>query len=104
MHMNDDYICQICAVIKTDHSEWRPDVTGNKSAGNVCESCMKVHNETKLVGEELRARVGFGRRSSVRQFERRQEQPMSLHEHCRRESGLTGTALERYITRYYSNR
>jgi len=33
-----------------------------------------------------------------------QPAPMSLHEHCRIESGgLTGPALERYIHRYYGH-
>jgi hypothetical protein len=27
--------------------------------------------------------------------------PLSLHEHCRRESGLTGPALDAYVNRHY---
>lgn len=43
---HDDYMCQKCATVKdsgTDPSQWRPDITGNKSAGNVCPSCMKTY-------------------------------------------------------------
>jgi hypothetical protein len=29
------------------------------------------------------------------------DETLSLHEHCRRESGLTGPALDRYINRHY---
>ncbi len=39
-----DYICQVCGKIKCckcDPPEWRPDITGHKSAGNVCPKCLK---------------------------------------------------------------
>lgn len=29
--------------------------------------------------------------------------PISLHEHCRQESGLTGAALTQYINRHYGH-
>jgi hypothetical protein len=86
--MHDGWICQICATIKpdTERPEWRPEITGHKSAGNVCE--------------ELRHYVT--RRNQLVKLLPEPDQPMSLHEHCRQESGLTGDELERYITRYYS--
>jgi len=48
----DEYICQVCWNIFCDKcrpSEWRPDVTGHKSAGNVCPSCLKkfINNEVE---------------------------------------------------------
>lgn len=75
---NDTYICQKCARIFDSvkyPSEWRPDITGKESAGNVCPSCVAKHS-----------------------------QPISLHEHCHRESGgLTGQALDRYVNRHYGH-
>lgn len=41
---NDTYICQVCAQIKSsvkNPPQWRPDITGSKSAGNVCIGCVK---------------------------------------------------------------
>jgi hypothetical protein len=100
--MHDGWICQICATIKpdTERPEWRPEITGHKSAGNVCALCRSLHRGTKLVGEELRHYVT--RRNQLVKLLPEPDQPMSLHEHCRQESGLTGDELERYITRYYS--
>ena len=76
----DEYICQKCRKIKCSGcqpSTWRPDITGHKSAGNVCPDCMKQ----QVV-----------------------DSPISLHEFCHAESGgLTGTALERYIQRHYGH-
>jgi hypothetical protein len=40
----DMYICQVChkdSCSKDSPSEWRPDITGNESAGNVCPECVK---------------------------------------------------------------
>lgn len=56
-------------------SAWRTDITGHESAGNVCSSCIAKHDNA----------------------------PLSLYEHCRRESGLTGAALDRYVNRYYGH-
>lgn len=42
----DTYICQICGKIlcsRCKPSSWRPDITGHKSAGNVCASCEANH-------------------------------------------------------------
>lgn len=44
---HDTYICQVCAKIKSSAKstpEWRPDITNNKSAANVCEDCVKKHD------------------------------------------------------------
>jgi len=40
----DEYICQKCGRVKCSEChkpQWRTDITGNKSAGNVCPSCVK---------------------------------------------------------------
>lgn len=74
---HDVVICQKCGRLVDTGKEnvtWRPDITGHKSAGNVCDPCLHKH-----------------------------EAPMSLYEHCQRESGLTGAALQRYINRYYGH-
>jgi hypothetical protein len=42
----DMYICQKCGrdlCSDTEQPKWRPDITGNKSAGNVCPDCIKDH-------------------------------------------------------------
>ncbi len=42
----DDYLCQICGKVKCgkcEPSSWRPDITGSRSAGNVCPGCLKEH-------------------------------------------------------------
>lgn len=71
----DEWICQVCGKIQSSQveSEWRPDITGHKSAGNVCPICVLAY----------------------------ENKPMSLYEHCRRESGLQGQALREYINRHY---
>ena len=40
----DEYVCQKCTRIlcsKCHPPEWRPDITGHQSAGNVCPECLK---------------------------------------------------------------
>lgn len=41
------WICQVCGKVYSDRvrSEWRPDVTGHKSAGNVCPTCLEKHEK-----------------------------------------------------------
>lgn len=42
----DEYICQKCGKIfcSQEHpSQWRPDITGHESAGNVCPWCLEIH-------------------------------------------------------------
>ena len=43
----ETYICQKCRKIfcSEDHPpKWRPDITGNESAGNVCPMCLKRYD------------------------------------------------------------
>ena len=43
----DTYICQMCATVLCSgcfKPEWRPDITGHASAGNVCPACVKVYS------------------------------------------------------------
>lgn len=85
----DEWICQICGRVhdSTVKSVWNSKATGNVTAGNVCPRCMRAFDETGLTGDRLREYV---------------RGPMSLAEHCRRESGgLTGEALRQYMNRYY---
>ena len=85
----DTYICQKCARILCSRdypSTWRPDITGHKSAGNVCPTCL----------EEFKK---FGVTATPRD-----EGPISLYEHCHRESGLTDRgAILRYMNRHYGH-
>lgn len=77
----DEYICQVCGQVRCSNcqpSQWRPDITGSKGAGNVCPDCMT--KGTKKV-----------------------EPLLSLREYCALESGLTGQALTDYINRHYGN-
>lgn len=44
----DEYICQVCGGIRCSGcqpSSWRPDITGHKSAGNICPKCLKKFME-----------------------------------------------------------
>jgi hypothetical protein len=45
----EEWICQKCGYIFGDKivSTWRPDITGHKSAGNVCPFCLWEHEEKK---------------------------------------------------------
>lgn len=93
---NETWICQICGRIKpsSEISDWRPEVTENRSAGNVCLPCLETHQASRLTGQALRARVQLDRERG----------PLSLTEHCQRESGgLTGPRLRQYINRYYGH-
>ncbi len=52
----DEYICQKCGVIKCSNCstpEWRPDITGHKSAGNVCKECMSRFNAMLPSSQEV---------------------------------------------------
>jgi hypothetical protein len=79
----DTWGCQACGKVfcsGCERSNWCTPVPGKTYNGNVCTRCL----EFKLP--------------------RIMEAPMSLHEHCREESGgLEGQALERYINRYYGH-
>lgn len=78
-HGRDTVICQLCGRTVSE-ATWRPDLTRNKSAGNVCAACVAKSKEP-----------------------RRAEPLLSLYEHCRLESGLSGEALREYINRYYGH-
>jgi hypothetical protein len=84
---NDMYICQVCGrqLDSVKHPPvWRTDVTGNKSAGNVCPTCLKGKQFCNPHGDLQR--------------------PISLYEHCRRESGFSKHAdIVRYMNRYYGH-
>jgi rubrerythrin len=45
----ETWICQVCKRVynTTVHPEWRPDITGHPSAGNVCPSCIAKHDNEK---------------------------------------------------------
>lgn len=72
----DTVICQVCVRIVTE-ATWRPDITGHKSAGNVCNRCLANH----------------------------QQKPVGLVEYCSQESGFPvgSPELTKYINRYYGN-
>jgi len=76
---HDVVLCQGCgSLIDTGKTEtnWRPDITGSKCAGLVCQPCVDKHDAL----------------------------PITLYEHCRRESGgLEGQALQNYINRHYGH-
>lgn len=76
---SDMVICQVCggdfdsALVKMT---WRTDITNNPRAGNVCESCVKAHDN----------------------------RPMGLFEYCKKESGLSDPeAIRRYMNRHYGH-
>lgn len=94
----DDYLCQICCQVKLGDSAWRPDLTGTPHGGNVCPACMKVHARTNKVGNDLRLAVEHQLHAAAK------KPLLSLRDHCQAESGgLTGAALDRYISRYYGH-
>jgi len=74
----DEYICQVCARIKCGRCQppqWRPDLTGRKSAGNICPTCREE-----------------------------KETPISLFDHCKKESGLSSPQeINRYMNRHYGH-
>ena len=70
---NQQWVCQRGAHICTGPSTW---VEGE---GNVCPSCLDKPKHQKQPPKP----------------------PMSMFEHCRRESGLSGNALRQYVNRHY---
>jgi hypothetical protein len=83
----DEYICQKCGKIFCSNChppEWRPDITGHKSAGNVCPSCLEKHDTCP--GK-------YNIKKSIQ---------MPLYDHCREESGFTDpNQIVKYMNRYY---
>ena len=57
--------------------------------GNVCDACL-----TKALRDSPRPAVNEPEQT---------EPPLSLYEHCRRESGLSGKALDNYVNRHYGH-
>lgn len=85
---DEQWVCQKAGHICTGHSTWIE--RGSEQAkvlgmfGNICDACLtKATNPTPFADTE--------------------PAPLSLYEHCRRESGLTGIALDNYVRRHYSN-
>lgn len=91
----DEFICQKCARVleSTDlYPQWRPDITGNESAGNVCMQCIRQHDAHDKAIQDAGSQKVLD------------ATPMSLTDYCRQESGgLEGAALTRYINRYYGH-
>ena len=59
----DTYICQKCAKIfcsKCNPSVWRPDITGHKSAGNVCPGCLKTHEWDNPIESKIHKGEPYG--------------------------------------------
>lgn len=81
-HGNDVALCQVCGG-DTTKPTWRPDITGSKSAGNVCPRCLERHEEAYV----------FTRGGAI-----------SLYEHCKRESGFTEhRKIVAYMNRHYGH-
>lgn len=74
---HDTYICQFCGQIKDGQLDLSVWVEGR---GNKCSTCNFEDQSKKPL-----------------------EPPISLYEHCRRESGLEGQALTNYINRHYGH-
>jgi hypothetical protein len=55
---HDEVICQKCGrIVNTgkEKVEWRPDITGNQSAGNVCVPCIQQFGTRVFNKKMLRA-------------------------------------------------
>ncbi len=101
-HFNEDgdatWLCQRCAMVYTDkfHSTWVDRGTELAATlgchGNVCDNCLPGNMFDRALERVCKPEW-------TPNFDR----PISLHEHCRRESGLDGPALERYINRHYGH-
>jgi len=60
----DEYICQVCGRIMCSGckpSSWRPDITGHKSAGNVCPKCLTKHQDSTLGSMKLKGTITIER-------------------------------------------
>lgn len=59
----DTYICQTChKVFCSNETEgyWRTDITGNKAAGTVCETCQAKFDWNKASAKERREKFRMG--------------------------------------------
>jgi hypothetical protein len=85
---DETVICQKCAkIVKGSQVTWRPDITGHKGAGNVCDTCLARHAGAGTDAKEYDEPRG----------------PVSLAQHCSEESGfpLGSRELTRYMNRHY---
>ncbi len=84
----EEWVCQKGGHVCTGESTWVKRGSDRAKelgcSGNVCSKCLAGMN-----GLTNRAREDAG--------------PLSVHEHARRESGLTGPALDRYVQRFYGH-
>jgi len=94
---NDTYICQKCTRV-FDSVKYPPvwSFGDGVPRGNICPNCRRG-TCMELITDDGKHAV------SERRAFARDKRPISLHEHCRRESGLTGMALERYVQRHYGH-
>ena len=56
----DTYICQVCGQVHCSGcvpSEWRPDITGNSSAGNVCRNCLNTRGNRNEVTKVTKSAI-----------------------------------------------
>lgn len=79
----EEWVCQRGAHVCTGRSTWVERGSDEAKTlgchGSICDDCL--------------AKAGY----SI------DEGPLSIIEHCRRESGLDGTALTEYINRHYGH-
>ena len=94
---NDTVICQVCAKVISIKTGKEVAYGTDIIRGNICHSCVAIHKQTGLKGEELRKFVADARRL--------QQPPMSLAQHCAIESGypIGSRQLDDYINRYYGH-
>ena len=101
-HGNDTWICQKCATIKSiEPPQRRPDI----HRGNVCGKCVAKHDAGESIPRPTRTTIDYDQPEyelAAAEYRRAGSPPISLHEHCREESGgLTGRRLDEYVNRYY---
>lgn len=95
----DTWVCQKGAHICSGQSTWvdRDSEIAKRIGchGNVCKSCLlKALDETTAPATD-----------EPHEYDQGLQPPISLHEHCARESGLPrgSRELESYINRYYGH-
>lgn len=61
------WICQVCGIIYPDSipSEWRPDITGHESAGNVCPTCLGKDPVARTVEKTAVLTFGISREEAI---------------------------------------
>ncbi len=59
--IEDTCICQKCAnIVPGSQADWRVDITGNKSAGNVCKACQADWAKTVVVDNVVKTKPANG--------------------------------------------